>query len=219
MNATRVSKCAGRRLGIIFTTIILFVLAIGQMEGAEVVVTVTGDIVGGSGDYLHLFGKVLNLAGTPFTLVFTFDDTKGKPIPLAGCKGTASGVKGVGADSPGIAVLTIAGKSFTFGTRKSSESETWREISSECSSSKIGFEVDDGVNSRTVININIHPADNRKSFTQNSDWRSAVTSTAMATDSLSGFSIEGPGMSGDGGIFYVKSITISGPKKVGSSSR
>src|ERR1039458_5711690 len=113
MNTTYISSGRTRHLPT-GMPIVLFLLAIGQMKAAEIVVTVTGDIFGGTGDALYLFGKVRNLAGRPFTVVFTFDDTKGKPIPLAGCQGSATGIIGDGANSPGTAVLTIDGKSFTF---------------------------------------------------------------------------------------------------------
>jgi hypothetical protein len=192
----------------------LFLLATGQMKGAEIVVTVTGEVVGGAGDFLHIFGKERNLAGKPVTVVFTFDDTKGKPIPLAGCQGSATGIIGDGENSPGTAVLTINGKSFEFGTHKGRHSETWREISSGCSTSRIIFHVEDSVGrGKSMIQVNIHPADRGRSLTQNPDWRAPMSATSIEQDDrLGGFDIQGPEMSGDGGIFNVKSITIA-PKQ------
>jgi hypothetical protein len=217
MNAAYWQVFFGRmRRGMTLITIILSLLAIAQMKGAEIVVTVTGDVVGGSGDLLHIFGTVRNLIGKPFTLVFTFDDSKGTRTPLAGCEGSASGVEGNGVNSPGKAVLTIGDKSFTFGTKKYSHSGTWREIASGCSQSHIVFEVEDTGNSFwniTMIDVNIHPADKGRSFTQNPDWRAQFATSAIDSDSMSGFAIAGPGGSGDGGIFSVKSIEISGPQK------
>jgi hypothetical protein len=214
MNITHSHIFSGRlRHGATLITIILFLLATGRVKGAEIVVTATGVIMGGTGDALHLFGNVRNLNGQPFTVVFTYDDTKGKRTPLAGCEGTATGVEGDGADSPGKAVLTIAGKSYTFGTKKYSHSGTWREIASFCSQSHIVFEVDDTGNNSwnsTVIEVNIHPADKGRPFTQNPDWRSPLATSAIDFDGMSGFAIAGPGMSGSGGRFTVKSVTISG---------
>ncbi len=203
-------RFSGRTRYGIMLIVSLFLLAIGQMKGAEIVVTVTGEVVGGAGDFLHIFGKERNLAGKPVTVVFTFDDTKGEPIPLAGCPGSATGTIGNGKNSPGTAVLTINGKSFEFGLHKHTHSETWREISSGCSTSRIIFHVeDDPGRAMSMIEVNIHPADRRRSLTQNPDWRDPVSATSIEQDDrLSAFSIQGPEMSSDGGIFNVKSLTI-----------
>ena len=80
----------------------------------------------------------------PFTVVYTFDDTKGAQTPLAGCKGTATGTEGYGPNSPGTAVLTIGTKSYTFGLQKNAHSAIWREIASTCSDSQIDIEVHEG---------------------------------------------------------------------------
>jgi hypothetical protein len=192
-------------------TIVLSLLAIGQMKGAEVVATVTGIVRGGSGDMLHIFGKNRDMTGQPFTLVFTFDDTKGKPIKITQCQGTASGVEGDGEDSPGKAVLTIGDKSYTFGTTKNRHSGTWREITTDCARSHIVFQVNDNHNNN--IELNIRPAAGARSFTQDTDWRHPLSFNLDNYDNMSGFSIGFNAAMADGGMFDVKSIEISGPKK------
>jgi hypothetical protein len=200
--------------GIAFLAAIPLFLAVRPVRASEIVVTVTGIIEGGTGDFLHIFGAKRNINGTPFTAVFTFDDAKGKPLSPYQCDGSATGTEGSGADSPGTAVLTIAGKSYAFGTHKDSHSSAWRSITSRCSRSQITFQVDDNVNRlNTIINVNLHTENPAHSMTQNPDWRAALTSSAMQDDNDSGFAIQGPGQSGDGGLFTVKSITISGPRK------
>jgi hypothetical protein len=210
VNATRVSIHAGRRPGITLITIILLLLAIRQMKGAEVVVTVTGIVRGGSGDMLHIFGTKRDMTGEPFTVVFTFDDTKGKPIKITQCLGTASGVEGDGEDSPGTAVLTIAGKSYTFGTTKHRHSGTWREITTGCAHSHIVFQVDDNTDKYNVnIELNIRPAAGARSFTQDTDWRHPLSFSLDNYDNMSGFAIGLNAAYGDGGMFDAKTVTIT----------
>ena len=197
------------RYGLTFI-IILFLLALHrQTNGTKTIVTVTGVINGGSGDMLHIFGRERNFMGKPFTVVFTFDNTKGTPTPLSGCEGSATGVEGIGANSPGTAVLTIAGKSFTFGTQKYSHSGTWREIASGCSESHLVFEADDDTARHNVmIEVNVHPPELRGSFSQNPDWRAPLSIPEVNLDSMSGFAIDHDSIYGDGGRFDIKSITI-----------
>ena len=140
MNARSVSKCAGFRLGMISTFLFL---AIPSMKAADIVITITGQIRGGAGDNIHFFGPSVNMNGRMATIVYTFDDTKGRQLPLKGCPGTASGVAGSGDNSPGKAVVTVDGKSFTYGTQKTSHSRIWREIASSCSQSRILIDVCD----------------------------------------------------------------------------
>ncbi len=113
MNTTYRHVFSGRRMnpGIAVLATILFFLAQLTVRCAEIVVTVTGEVDGGTGDFLHIFGTKRNINGTPFTAVFTFDDAKGKPLSPYQCDGSATGAEGSGADSPGTAVLTMGGKS------------------------------------------------------------------------------------------------------------
>ena len=98
MNTTYRHVFSGRRMnpGIAVLATILFFLAQLTVRCAEIVVTVTGEVDGGTGDFLHIFGTKRNINGTPFTAVFTFDGAKGKPLSPYQCDGSATGAEGRG---------------------------------------------------------------------------------------------------------------------------
>jgi hypothetical protein len=83
-----------------------------------VTMTVTGQVFTGT-DYTGVFGFAPNtgLSGQNFTLVFTFDDTKGKQSVqnLLGMP-CGSSIANSGLSNPGKAVLKIGTGSWTFGT-------------------------------------------------------------------------------------------------------
>jgi hypothetical protein len=187
MNATRVSIPVGRRPGMTLTIALLLLAALRPAKGAEIVITLTGVIAGGY-DQFPLFGVGTKLRGNagwdlkgqPFTLVYTFDDTKGKPTPPENCAGAASGIKGDFDSSPGVVTLTIGEKSVTVGTRKDSHSGIWREINSSCSQSMMGLEVMEGggwSNGNNIFNIRVMPVQGGRSLTQNPDWKAPLTVT------------------------------------------
>ena len=126
MNATRVLNCAGRRLGITFIAILLLAL---PARSAQIIVTVTGTVLGG-GDSIGLFKLGKEWTGAPFTLVFTFDDTKGyrTSADRTSCPKTAYGIEGKGESSPGTAVITINGISHEFGKKPTAHSMASRSI-------------------------------------------------------------------------------------------
>jgi hypothetical protein len=112
-------------------------------DATEVVITVTGT-VNGVRDDLRIFGKERGVPkGTPYTLVFTFNDTKGQPMTPP-CPGDGSGITGVGRESPSTAIITINDKSYEFGRRPDVRSRAWRWISSLCTDSEIGAAVEEG---------------------------------------------------------------------------
>jgi hypothetical protein len=87
---------------------------LGNFAFPAIIITVTGTVNGARDDF-RIFGTESGVPqGTPYTLVFRFDDTKGQPMP-APCPGSGSGITGGGQLSPGSAVLTINGKSYEFG--------------------------------------------------------------------------------------------------------
>src|ERR1700735_5015323 len=102
MNATSVSIRAGLRLGMILAAVIPMVSCFRPAEGPEVVITVTGTVNGVRDDF-RIFSATRSVPkGTPYTLVFTFDDTKGQPMP-GPCLLSGSGITGGGQLSPAIA--------------------------------------------------------------------------------------------------------------------
>jgi hypothetical protein len=101
-------------------TIILLAISLRQGKAAEISYTITGVLTGGW-DRIGIFftGKeAQSMGGKPFTLVFTFDDSKRKP--------DSSGISGEGANSGAKAVLTIGGVSFTFGGERFSSWSVYR---------------------------------------------------------------------------------------------
>jgi hypothetical protein len=105
-----------------------FVSAPQSANGNMVVETITGIVVSpppGGGSY-DQFGNVFsssgtdtNLAGLPFTLTFTFDDTKGTGLVIVDDSNGnpyESYLDSTATSNVGTAVLTINGKSASFGT-------------------------------------------------------------------------------------------------------
>ena len=210
MNATRVSKSAGLRLGMILTAMLLMVSCL-PANGSEAVITVTGTLSGGRDDY-GIFGMGRSMPkGTPYTIVFTFDGTKGKAMP-AGCPGSGSRIVGGGQASPGTAVITINGKSYEFGHKPDARSRTWRSIATLCSDSEIGIALEEGPHSLTSgVNIKIRPNQGQRSLTQNGDWRGALSlSDFEARNGDNAFAIRRNYSSETMSYLAVDSVTVSG---------
>ena len=211
MNATRVSINAWRKPGLAITLFAL-VLILRPVKGSEVVITVTGTLIGGS-DTFPIFDVGRDLDGKPFTLVYTFDDTKGIAAPLGGCKGAASGRDGDGKTTLGTAVLTVGTKSYTFGTRKDAHASVWREINSACSNSQIDVEVHESFDPFVSgANVRIHPEAGKPSLTQNPDWTAPLSTTGMeGWSALSGFAIARPHdfYHFTRAAFFIKTLTVA----------
>jgi hypothetical protein len=218
MNVT--NRFAGRyfRAGIVLFS--SFVLS-GPAKGSEVVITVAGTLNGGN-EYLGIFGMGRAMrAGTPYTLVYTFDDTKGQTIGSQACPNSASGISGEGKASPATAVLTIGQKSYMFGRGPNARSKTWRSIASGCSSSEIGIEIMEGQQPLQMgVSTRLAPTQGARSLTQTADWRSALSlSSVYARNTYNHFVITRPNDYAGGTESYllVSSVTISGPKAPSSA--
>lgn len=211
MNATRVLNCAGRGLGMILLAFPLLSVVPGR--AAEVVATITG-IVENAQDTFGIFGVGPNLNGQPFVAVFTFDDRKGKAQPPGStCPDAGTGIEGAGADSPGKATLTIAGKTLAFGATRFTSSDVLRHIATACSESFVGFNVYDRViPSETYgINIAVAPKDPKRPITTDPDWRKPVATTNVAGNTNTngfGFSRVGDYWHATGGTLEVETLTI-----------
>src|SRR5271157_2488848 len=115
---TRSVFSVGRKPGMALTIAVLLLAMVRPARAKEVVITITG-VLGGGYDQLHMFNVGTKLRGNggwdikgqPFTLVFIFDDSRGIPVGPK-CEKSGSGLEGGGKDSPGKAVLTIAGVSY-----------------------------------------------------------------------------------------------------------
>jgi hypothetical protein len=98
-----------------------------RARAATVIATITGTVEDGY-DYTGTFiAPDGNLAGYPFTLVFTMDDTQG--IPFGTWPSCDNGLQSSGLNTPvPKAVLTINGRSYTFGHPHSYFGEFVRSI-------------------------------------------------------------------------------------------
>jgi hypothetical protein len=212
MNATRVSKSAGLRLGLILIAMLMMVSCL-PANGSEVVITVKGTLNGGRDDnQIFGLGKVMP-KGTPYTIVFTFDDTKGQQVP-PGCPNSGSKIVGMGSKSPGTAVITINGNAFEFGHKPDARSRAWRSISTLCSGSEIGMAVEEGHYSMvTGVNIKVTPNQGQKSLTQDRDWRSPVAlSKFYARNGDNAFAIRRNYYGETMSYLSVDSVTVGGAK-------
>lgn len=218
MKATRVSIRAGRRPGITITFILLLFTMFRSAKASEVIATITGVLSGGY-DRFPMFGvgtkyrdsHVWDISKQPFTLVFTFDDSKGRKTHGSCDPKAASGVEGGGTQSPGKAVLTIAGVSYTFPGAGSSGA--WREVPTACSSdSAIYFHVSEMkafFDFAPGVDVKIVPAPGKRSITDNPDWEAPLSITAI-DNQTSCFYISRPNDNGHEakGCFDVKKLEI-----------
>jgi hypothetical protein len=182
-------------------------------RGAEITITVTGTLNGGH-DYLGIFGMGKGMpAGTPYTLIYTFDDTKGEPMHSTLCPGSSTGTTGSGAESPGIAMLTIAGRSHSFGKGVAPRSSTWRSVASRCSISEISVEVREGRPPfESGIKTRFGTADGRGSLTREGDWRSVLMTTSVYGRNMYnefGITRSGNNIGGTQSYLSVNTVTIS----------
>src|ERR1700683_2543638 len=123
-------------------TTLLAVIITANAHAAEVIYTVRGVINDGQ-DYLAIFGLGKAMPkGTPFMLVFTFEDSKGLPTKVR-CANAGSGILGNNQQSPAIAILTIANTSYVFGRKPEAASSAWRGAGA-CDGAEIAASVSDG---------------------------------------------------------------------------
>jgi hypothetical protein len=207
-----------RRIGSALALLALSVLALPKARASQTIITVNGTLSGGN-DYLGVFGMGRNLsAGTPYTLVYTIDDTKGEAIVSRQCPSAGSGIAGIHEASPVTAVLTIGEKSYVFGRRKDAHSTVWRTIANGCSSSEIGVEITEGQAPLAMgVRTRVRPLTTR-TLTQDGEWRSALSLTNVyAPNTYNQFVIMQPGNYAGGAESYlsVTSLTVSGAAKGG----
>jgi hypothetical protein len=181
-------------------------------RAAQVFVTITGTVTDGY-DMTGVFGKPnTDLKDQPFTVIFTFDDTKGKQQVLTCSPDNSapayySSIGGSGASSPGTAVLQIAGRSFPIGAGALDQtvigSYALRYVVTPCSSeSAAGFGVKvvygENSSSRQISGISwvgpdgaatVFPAPGTELST-NYDWRAPINAASLAPGSTFSFVVE-----------------------------
>lgn len=207
MNARSVSKSAGRRPGMAITVILLALAALRQGRAADVNYTITGVLTGGWDQFaIFLKGKeAQDMAKQPFTLVFTFDDSKGRPHA-----GKAdSSLSGGGVQSGGKAVLTIGSGSYTFGGDVYSGWSVYRApglIVISVNEAKGSF-----FDFAPAVDVRIVPARGGKPF--GTDWKAPLSTTTI-DNAPSCFIIthRGDRTHEVKGCFDVQKVEVAGPK-------
>jgi len=179
MRTINATYSAGRRPGMAITLILLALTVLRQAKAADITITVTGVLTGGW-DQLGIFAtgkEAQNMGGKPFTLVFTFDDSKGSPSVNGNCQ---QGVSGAGTPSPGKATLTIGSGSFTFGGDGKFSSSG---ISRDCGGTFFGMYVSEKkgsyFNSAPQLDVRLMPGHGSRSLPAARDWRAPLSTTAV----------------------------------------
>jgi hypothetical protein len=190
------------------TIILLALTASRQGKAADVNITITGVLTGGW-DQLGIFAtgkEAQSMGGKPFTLVFTFDDAKGR----AHAENRSSSLSGEGPASGAKAVLTMGTGSFTFGDDKFSSWSVYRSpglISAYVNEKKGSY-----FNDSPGVDVRIMPAQgSRTQF--GADWK-APLSTSTVDNQTSCFFInrhDAPNREVKG-CFDVKKVEVAGPR-------
>jgi hypothetical protein len=154
-------------------------------QAASVTITITGTVFSGT-DVTGVFGfpKNTDLTGKPFTLTFTFDDTKG----IEAFTSTASYIENTSASNPGTALLEIGDGSFGFGTLGFSPYSSQARVSAAGSvtNSEYSLLAGDGNYGGNWNDIQgtISPA-NGTVLTTNPSWEGAFSNSNLAVYSPS----------------------------------
>ena len=205
MNARSVFIRAWREPRVTMMIILLGLIPLRPGKAGQVDITI-GGVLSGGWDSIGLFyqgAEAKNLAGKPFTLVFTFDDTKGYK-PNTGCN---SGMNGGGQGSPGVGVLTMGSGSFTFG------GETWESgLYRACNGTMLAMSANKRKQSylgdSSMISLRIVPLNSAKPLPTGPDWKAPMSTTDVDNQS-SCFFIMGPQTKEVRGCFDVKRVEVS----------
>ena len=191
----------------------------GPAQAALVTTTITGIVLsafdsGPNGQ--GAFGPAGDLTGKSFTLVYTFDDTKGtQSIKYNNGVPYYSDIRGSGAASPGTAGLTIGSGSVNYPMPVQSglQSYATRAINISPQGQNVSFSVYAGVD------VSLNP-ETGKLFTNSYDWHSPFSYTYSGYSGKYGnitFSyiqyIPGKGYISAQGTLNAKTITVSGPDR------
>jgi hypothetical protein len=130
MIAAAVAGRRGTRRVLSALMVVIAFAAAPRSNAAIITMTFTGTVDTGT-DITGVFGlgPLASLDGRSFTLVYTWDDTKGTQSTLnAGSGICGSEITNSATSNPGTAVLTIAKGSFTFGTTTGPSSHAERLV-------------------------------------------------------------------------------------------
>lgn len=235
LNSCRQAARIPSSVSVAFVAIGLYVLLSCTVAYAsETTFTIPGTLYEGV-DFTGVFGFTpqTSLNGQPFTLVYTFDDTKGQQaVQTTGGTPWESSITGTNAESPGTATLYINDHSLEFGAWPGRypasvvESNAYRDVVAGQSGSNRAEETvseyytgvpDSGAESYVDALVAVQTGDPQ--MTTDYHWDSGFTYTLTAGDQLasrsSGFLIrDETGLSRlefAYGAFTEDTITITGP--------
>ncbi len=184
-------------------------VGVRSAQASTVTATITGTVAYGT-DYSGVFGFApgTDLTGMSFTLVFTFDDTKGQEFFYP----TYSLIENTASSNPGTAALTIGGGSFAFGVQPHAGSSP----SSEAKRTGPGgygefyFEAGDGFyGAGSGITVQIYPLN--PNVVTDTDWEDAFSDSSLAPSTASFEITEGGDLGDASGGLTPTSIVVSGP--------
>jgi pimeloyl-ACP methyl ester carboxylesterase len=225
------SRCHGRRAtaaraGIAWLMSIAAIILCTPLRAraSTVIATITGSVTSGT-DYTGVFiAPGGDLTGYPYTLVFTMDDTQGIPIYGTWPADCDNGLQSSGLNTPvPKAVLTINGKSYTFGTHTPSSVSSWvYSFNATVPQTELDFALRDSFDNSSDINgwETIFGGPSLDSVYSCRDWESPFTYTLVPQEDSGSFlytvqlwtnNISNPFVDFGEGYLSVDTVSVSGP--------
>jgi len=180
-----------------------------SLRAATVTTTITGIVASGT-DSTGVFGFAAgtDMTNQAFTLIYTFDDTKGsQSVTNCSSKPCSSSITSTATSNPGMAVLKIGSGSWTFGTLPSATSSVMRAVPP--AGDQIQYSVKDDGGQTDTISSFIDPALGTV-LTTDYNWEDALSNSDLA-------SLQAPFTVNTGsqlatGWLIPQDITVSGPE-------
>jgi hypothetical protein len=212
----RIISCHWRATSLLRLTSLMAILPLSVLA-SQVDITITGLVLSGA-DNSGVFGAPnTNLTGDPYSLVFTFDDTKGIQT-MATCNGTPYfiSIASTSSSNPGTATLRIGAGSFTFGVLNAAYQADSEAAKNDppCNDSEIGLAAGDGYfGNGSGLNGTVEAAAGT-TFGSNPGWAAPFSDSNLAGGESLQFEISELGTTGQyaNGELSAQSITVSGPE-------
>ncbi len=184
--AAHAKRSSGNRVLLAVMVAAAFLGAAQAGNAATVTITITGtltgvgSLVGCASQPFFGFPPCASLAGQPFVLVYTFDDTKGQVTMEPPVQ---SEISGTGASTPGTAVLWINGESYCF-CQQSSSIDEYSSVTRDAQSFGSVIFITDYVEvpntNQSNVNANILPAAGTVLSTDY-NWESSLSDSNLST--------------------------------------
>jgi hypothetical protein len=210
-------KFLSRAMTITRTVLLSALLPLSSIA-SQIQITVTG-VVGSGVDDSGVFGPQNgDIATEPFSLVFTFDDTKGmQAVETCGGIPYFVSITNTGSSNPGTATLTIGSGSFTFGVLNASYGAS-SEAEKSCSDAQISLAAGDGYyGDGSGLDGSVSAAPDT-TFGTDPSWDAPFSDSNLyanpASDATLSFEITEFGSTDQegSGDLIPQSITVSGPE-------